>query len=200
MITGAIILAAGASSRMGQPKQLLDVHGKPLLQLAIDACTGTGLAPIAVIVGHNHPPLQEVMKGKPVHVVVNDAWEKGMGSSIKTGLRYLLQQNPNLDNVIIAVCDQPYLDSKVITALVQEHARKLKPITASVYAGAPGVPVVFQKSYFKKLMLIGDDEGAKKLLRQNPSDVAVVEFAHGEVDLDTMDDYLNFISENRRET
>ena len=77
---GAIILAAGASSRMGQPKQLLDVHGKPLLQVTIDACFGAGVAPIAVVVGHNHQQLLELMSGKPVDIVVNDEWEKGMGN------------------------------------------------------------------------------------------------------------------------
>src|SRR5690606_31822400 len=116
----------------------------------------------------------------PVDIVVNDEWEKGMGNSIKRGLRYLLQQNPQLDNVLIAVCDQPHISSKVIASLLQEHGRKLKPITASMYADVPGVPVVFEKTYFEKLLLIADDEGARKLLRQNPSDVALVQFPGGE--------------------
>lgn len=193
-MTGAIILAAGASSRMGQPKQLLDIHGTSLLQMAISAFTNARIEPIAVVLGYNHDLLREAIKGKAVDVVVNLDWQRGMGSSIKTGLRHLLQQWPNLDSVILAVCDQPHLGSPLIESLLQSHRETGKPISASFYAGTPGVPALFGRSYFEKLLSVADGVGAKKLIVENPSDVAVVPFPGGNVDLDTMEDYLDFIS------
>ncbi|MDQ2656807.1 MAG: nucleotidyltransferase family protein [Bacteroidota bacterium] len=192
-MTGAIILAAGASTRMGQPKQLLDIHGTSLLQKAISAFAGARIDSIAVVLGYSHYHFRETVKSETADVIVNDDWQRGMGSSIKTGLRHLLEQKPDLDNVVIAVCDQPYLDSDLIESLLQTHDETGKPITASFYAGMPGVPALFDKSYFEKISSIADDVGAKKLIVENPSDVVLVPFPGGDVDLDTMEDYLNFI-------
>ncbi len=193
-MTGAIILAAGASSRMGQPKQLLNIHGTSLLQKAINAFVDARIEPITCVLGYNHNHLREAVKDETVDVVVNVDWQRGMGSSIKTGLRHLLQQRPNLDSVIIAVCDQPHLSGELIESLLQSYRETGKPISASFYAGMPGVPALFDRSFFEKLLSIADSVGAKKLIVENPSDVAVVPFQGGDVDLDTMEDYLKFIS------
>lgn len=193
-MTGAIILAAGASSRMGQPKQLLDIHGTSLLQKTINAFADARIEPITCVLGYDHDHLREAVKSDAVGVVVNVDWQKGMGSSIKTGLRHLLQQRPNLDSVIIAVCDQPHLSGGLIESLLKSYRETGKPISASFYAGMPGVPALFDKSYFEKLLSISDGGGAKKLIVENPPDIAVVPFPGGSVDLDTMEDYLDFIS------
>lgn len=185
----AIILAAGPSSRMGQSKQLLDVGGELLLVKTIQTVLRAGLQNVTVVLGANEHAHREVMKDLPVDVVTNPDWKRGMGSSIKTGLNDILSRHPGTDAVIIFVCDQPMLSDDIIKNIIQKHTETKKPVIASEYSNVPGVPVLFDKSYFEVLMKLPDSEGAKKIILKNPGDVTLVPFAGGEVDLDTMADY-----------
>jgi molybdenum cofactor cytidylyltransferase len=96
--------------------------------------------------------------------------------------------------VIISVCDQPLLSADHISHLLKKHEETRKPIVASRYSGKPGVPALFDRACFSKLQALGDDQGAKSLMLQNPGDVAQVEFPGGQVDLDTMEDYERFVN------
>jgi molybdenum cofactor cytidylyltransferase len=192
MNTAIIILAAGSSSRLGQSKQMLDIDGEKLLVKTIKTALGSDGGPIAVVLGANEKQHREILKVLPVHIVYNEDWQSGMGSSLKKGLRYLLSEDPSLEAVVVLVCDQPLMISENINNLILKHHETKKAIIASRYAQMPGVPVLFDKIYFPKLMSLPDDQGAKKIILQHNDDVFEVDFPGGETDLDRMEDYDAF--------
>jgi len=196
---GIIILAAGSSSRMGQSKQLLDVNGKTLLRLSIDTAAKSSARKTVVVLGANEKAHSKIVSGSSAEAVINPFWENGMGSSLKTGLNFLLKKCPLAEAVIILVCDQPLLTGEHLTNLIDTHYLSQKPIVASRYADTIGVPVLFAKKYFEKLQSLKDNEGAKKIIKENPADIAIVEFPQGEIDLDTTEEYDRFIRSQKQE-
>ncbi|HEU5147692.1 MAG TPA: nucleotidyltransferase family protein [Chryseosolibacter sp.] len=192
MKIGAIILAAGASTRMGTSKQMLQVNGEYLLTRTIKTVEGASIDNIVVVLGARDA-LHRTIINAQVHVVTNEAWAAGMGSSIKSGLQSLLSEHPDLDAVIILVCDQPMLTSEIIAGIISTFHTTRKPIVASGYSDSAGVPALFARSYFDKLNELPDDQGAKKVILQNSADVVVVPFPGGAIDLDTMEDYQKFV-------
>jgi molybdenum cofactor cytidylyltransferase len=193
MNSAAIILAAGSSSRMGRSKQMLDIKGEMLLVKTIQTVLKAGIPAVTVVLGAQEREHRNVIQDLPVDIVYNKRWERGMGSSLKSGLRHLLSKHPSLDAVIVLVCDQPLLASKNISALLKKYEETGKPLIASRYSQMPGVPALFGKSYFEKLARLPDEQGAKKIILQNSHDVIEVDFPGGEVDLDTIDDYNAFV-------
>lgn len=188
----AILLAAGSSSRMGQSKQLLNIGGEILLARTLRTILGANVNNVVVVLGANEHVHRDVIKDFKVDIVSNKSWENGIGSSIKAGLNHLVSKNPTVQGVIISVCDQPRLTSDVIANLISTHNTSGKPIIACDYPGGPGVPVLFDETYFEKLNAIPDDQGAKKLILQNTSDLSLVTFPGGEIDLDTMEDVARY--------
>jgi molybdenum cofactor cytidylyltransferase len=193
MNIGIIILAAGSSSRMGRSKQLLEIEGEPLLCRCVKVALQVNPSSAVVILGANEKPHRDVIEKLPVRIISNHYWNTGMGSSIKTGLNYLLQSGAELDGVIIMVCDQPALTSDHLRKLIETFYKKKKTIIASGYSNSSGVPVLFGRSFFSNLLLLGDDHGAKKIVTQFPEQVETVAFPKGSLDLDTEEDYLNFL-------
>jgi molybdenum cofactor cytidylyltransferase len=192
---GIVLLAAGSSSRMGRSKQLLNIHGKSLLSISLEAATNSNAIETVVVLGANEEAHRKVVSNfQETSVIANPAWENGMGNSLKTGLNFLLSKAPSIEGVIIMVCDQPLITEHQINKIIEEHIKSSKPIIASNYAGTAGVPVLFAKSYFEKLLDLKDDQGAKILIRKNSSDVTLVDFPDGAIDLDTMDEYQKFIN------
>lgn len=194
MNSGAIILAAGSSSRMGQSKQMLDIHGEKLLRKTVHTFVEASVSPIAVVLGADEKAHRELLTDLPIHIVLNPNWRRGMGSSLKAGLSYLLSVDPSMSAVMVSVCDQPLLSADIIVGLIKKYQQEHKPIVASRYSGVPGVPVLFDAAYFERLASLPDNQGAKKIILENPSDVSVVPFPGGEIDLDTMEDYEGFVN------
>jgi molybdenum cofactor cytidylyltransferase len=192
MKSGIIILAAGASTRLGRSKQMLDIDGVTLLMRTASASLQAHAGRVVVVLGANDPVHRDTLQGTPVEIVNNKQWQKGMGSSLKAGLRHLISQDDSLEAVVITVCDQPLLTKETIKNLFNQHLVSNKPIVASRYSGQQGVPVLFEKRYFKTLLEISDAEGAKKIIQTYASDVDVVDFPGGEIDLDTPEDYDAF--------
>jgi len=194
MKTGAIILAAGSSSRMGTSKQLLDVSGEKLLARTVGTVMDAGLDNIVVVLGADEAAHRDALHHLKVHIAVNEQWKAGMGSSIKAGMLRLTNLLPDLEAVMIFVCDQPLLTKDLVWEIVARFRETKKPIVASGYSGAAGVPVLFARSYFDELAQISDDQGAKKLIVRNPDHVEIVAFPGGEIDLDTREDYERFLA------
>ncbi|HEX4125388.1 MAG TPA: nucleotidyltransferase family protein [Tepidisphaeraceae bacterium] len=186
---GLILLAAGGSVRMGRPKQLLPWRGRPLLRHAAESAIASGPAAVIVVLGAAADEARAVLAELPVHPIVNDRWQAGMGSSLKLGLSALLAARPAISAAIIMLADQPMVGESAIRELLAAHRQTGKPICAAVYAGTLGAPVLFAASQFDKLAAIGDNEGAKRLLARSPGDVAAVLLAAGSMDIDTPDDY-----------
>ncbi len=187
-----VILAAGSSSRMGQSKQLLRLHDTTVLRHAITVALHAGPAVVTVVLGSYAKQHRESIQSMPVSIVVNEQWETGMGSSLKAGLRYVEAHHPNVTAVLFMVCDQLALTTQHLLNLI---GKAEKPIVASHYAGSSGVPALFKKSLFPSLNALGDDQGAKKMFQLFPEQVSTVDFPKGELDLDTMEDYQNYLNQ-----
>lgn len=178
---------------MGQSKQMLDINGEKLLVKTLQSFLRAGVSKVVVVLGSDEKAHRDLTKGLPVDTIGNPDWEGGMGSSIKAGLRHVTSTYPGIESVILSVCDQPLLSEETISNLITSFGESGMPIIASEYCGAAGVPVLFHKSYFEKLSQLPDGEGAKKIIIQNPSDVSLLSFPGGEIDLDTWEDYEAFL-------
>lgn len=189
---GIILLAAGNSSRMGQSKQLLKLNDQPLLRKATIVSLESRINKIVVVLGAFEGAHRSVISDLPIDIVHNPEWQKGMGSSLKVGLDFMIKNNPSLKGVIILVCDQPLLTSNHIRTLVTINHKTKFPIVASRYANTLAVPAFFDRKYFPLLFNIDDSQGAKKIIHEYPEDVATMDFSEGEVDLDTPDEYQAF--------
>jgi molybdenum cofactor cytidylyltransferase len=189
-----VILAAGSSSRMGRSKQLLEINGEPLLRRCARVALDVNQGPVIIVVGANERPHRDIVEDLPLHIISNHFWKTGMGSSIKTGLNYLLQVAPEAKGAILSVCDQPALSKQHLETLIQKFKGGKKKIIASSYSNANGVPVLFGRSFFSNLLLLGDEHGAKKILQQFPKEVDNVEFPKGSIDLDTEADYQSYLT------
>lgn len=195
--TGIILLAAGSSTRMGSPKQLLLYQGKTLLDRTIDTALEVfDKEQIVLVLGANHNEIASTISNQNIPISINEDWQSGMASSIKSGLKTLIEHFPDLERCFISVCDQPHLTSNVFLEMLQLNETSEKEIVASEYADTLGVPALFSKKYFDKLMNLTGEQGAKKIIRQNMDDVETFEFEQGIIDIDTQIDYENLKTKN----
>lgn len=195
-MTGIIILAAGSSSRMGEPKQQLIYQDKTLLQHAIQAAhniTGVDIK-VLVVLGANNQAILTQVDSKITDVVINPDWELGMASSIKAGLTALQTVYPNAEQVLLMLCDQPFVTSALLQQLIQTGTGNAQAIVASAYQDTIGAPVLFGKAWFNNLLALQGQEGAKKLLLQHKDSVVSIPFAEGGIDIDTPDDYQKLLN------
>src|SRR5687767_6894658 len=144
-MTGLIILAAGSSTRLGQPKQKLIYKGKSLLRHAVEEGLASDCSPIVVVLGFNEEALRPETDQGIVTVVVNADWEAGMSSSIKCGINELLKIEPEASGAIIMLCDQPFVDAEILNRLIAERSLSGKTIAACTYDETLGTPVLFGK-------------------------------------------------------
>jgi molybdenum cofactor cytidylyltransferase len=197
---GAVVLAAGGSSRLGQAKQLLKFRGETLVRHAVRAASEAGCDPVLVIIGENRDAIGFALgirdsripsssrKGGmagPV-LVENGQWRRGMGTSIRSGLEHLPQ---DVAAVVLLTCDQPFVNASIVRQLILAWEETDKPIVASSYANTLGVPALFDRSCFDALLKLPDDSGAKTLIASRPADVCPVAFEQGAVDIDTPEDF-----------
>ena len=167
-MTGAIILAAGGSSRFGQPKQLLTFRGKTLLRTIVDAACKAGCSPVIVVTRNDDEKILQELAHVNAIKVQNKNWQRGIGSSIRIGVQALIDQVPDVAAVLLLVCDQPAVDERVIERLFATRETTKKDIVASSYADTAGVPAVFNRSLLKELLALGDESGAKSIIQRNP--------------------------------
>lgn len=184
MSIGVIILAAGGSSRMGSPKQLLPYRGRSLVRHAASAALGSIADRVVVVIGSHADQIRNELDGLPLSIVENPNWQAGMSSSLRAGLQELLSAD-QIDSVIIMLCDQPFATAHVLNELVETHRATGKPIVASTYGPTRGVPALFTRELFSELMSLTADEGARRIISAHPEDVATISFAQGAVDIDT---------------
>ena len=147
MKTGVILLAAGSSSRLGRPKQLISYQEKTLIQHSIEAAQHSAADALVVVLGCNSELIQKGIESKEVPLLVHAHWEKGMSSSMQCGLRYLLEAG-QVDQVLLMLCDQPYVSQGLLDQLMNGKTASGKGIVACSYAGTVGVPALFDQFYF----------------------------------------------------
>jgi molybdenum cofactor cytidylyltransferase len=196
MPNAILLLAAGSSSRLGQPKQLLPYQGRTLLRRAAETAVAAAAgAPVVVVTGALHAELLPELAGLPVQAVRNPNWAAGMGASIQIGLRCLsalLSAAPA--GVTVMLCDQPFVTSALLAELRATHARTGRPIVASAYSHTQGVPVYFAAEALPLLRALPVGAGAGQLLRRHAALVAAVPFPLGAVDVDTPEQYTALLA------
>jgi Uncharacterized MobA-related protein len=180
----AIILAAGASTRLGQPKQLLLHEGQPLIARAARAALDAGATPVVVVLGAHAEKIRPALAGLPVSIVENTAWSEGMGASIRTGIAALHDTLPALEAVLLALCDQPHFSAASIRQLTNAlHGPAT--IAATRHGNAGGVPALFARVYFPALTLSRGEKGARDLIAAQASATALVDLPELAFDIDT---------------
>ena len=187
---GLLLLAAGSSSRLARPKQLLPYQGQTLLRRAAEVAVASPCRPLVLVTGALHDELLPEIEGLPFHVVRNDAWADGMGGSIAAGLAELetAAEAAPVDAIIVMLCDQPLLTEDVLGRLIVQFQATGQPVVASAYAGTQGVPALFGRDVFPQLLALRGASGARELLQQY-AHLPTVDFPGGTTDVDTEAQY-----------
>lgn len=189
MTVAAIILAAGASSRLGHPKQLVEYHGETLLEHALRAAKDAGAAPVLAVLGARFAAICASVPFSDAIPVLNDQWEHGMSTSIHAGLYELDVRAPQASGALVMSCDQPRLTAQHLRALLDAYStQKVPSIVASSYAGTHGIPAIFPRSLFSRLHALRGDKGARPLIANPHCPVISVPFVGGELDIDLPED------------
>lgn len=197
MKVGAVILAAGSSSRMGSPKQTLQFEGNSLLRRAALAALSAGCGPVVVVTGAHAELCRRELDGLDVREAFNASWESGMASSVRAGIEGLISMDAGVAAAVLLLCDQPHVTSHVISSLIAAHHASGSPVIASRYGGSFGVPALFSRTLFTELTQLEGMSGAKEVIKRHASEAHFLPFAEGSVDVDTPADFSRLIA--RRE-
>jgi molybdenum cofactor cytidylyltransferase len=201
-----VVLAAGGSSRLGTPKQLVRWRGRTLLRRAAETAlecarrpdpsagraggvTAVPLGPVVMVLGADAPAMRAELDGLAVRVAVNRRWREGLASSLRSGLRAAIAASGRGGPaaVLFVTCDQPYVTPSLLRSLVQRF-RAGAPIVACAYAKTLGIPALFGRACFGELAGLEGDAGAKRIIERHRDVVRVVGFERGATDVDTRDD------------
>ena len=185
MKTGIVVLAAGASTRLGTPKQLLRFGNKHLIQHIIDACVKSDFDKTAVVLGYHYPEIKAgISYFSRISILHNKQWKEGMSTSIKMGLQHFYQQ----DAVGFCTVDQVFLNSHHLNQMIKKF-KSTDQIISSYYKQTYGTPCLFGRDYYNDIITsISGDRGAKKIIETNKKSVIKVPFKDGEFDIDTPND------------
>ncbi|HET9278132.1 MAG TPA: nucleotidyltransferase family protein [Flavitalea sp.] len=195
---GLILLAAGESSRLGRPKQLLLFNGKTFLQHTIQVASASNAQQIIVVLGAHADAIEKEIEGIDVRIVKNTEWEEGMASSIRCGVRAFKEITSEAQGVILMVCDQPFVTASLLNELINAHQTTGKSIVACSYEDTFGPPAFFHRSLFEELLQLKGDVGARGIVRQHTEDVEVIPFPKGIYDVDTETDYEKIMSNREK--
>jgi molybdenum cofactor cytidylyltransferase len=184
----AIILAAGAASRMGRPKQLLDWGGRPLVRVVAEQALAARLDRVLVVVGAAGDAVATALAGLPVELIKNPAYAEGQSTSLRAGVAAL---GPQVGAALVLLGDQPFVTPAIVERIVHEWRASGTAIVAPIYRGQRGNPVLFARTIFRELLAIEGDQGARAILAADPARVRAVAFDDDRplVDIDTPEDY-----------
>ena len=192
-----LILAAGDSSRMGTPKQLLKWKNTSLLGHAIETAKKSNTSKICVILGANYYLINAKINNYEVEVLVNESWKKGLGNSIAFGVNHVLKEDTNFDAVIVMLADQPLIESVYLNKVLDTYEMGKRQIIATSYKrGKQGVPVLFDAIYLEELSQLNDDKGAKGILQKYSKNVLAINADNRVSDIDTLEDYKRLYNDN----
>lgn len=196
-----VILAAGASRRMGQPKQLLKWGDETLITHTLKTALKLNTNNIYVVLGANFQIIQKTIQHFPVTILNNNNWEQGLGTSIAWASKYIQEQGQEqklkVDAVLFILADQPFITSHYLNELISSFSPHKKQIIASSYQnGKFGVPAIFDTYYLNQLSKLNDDFGARHILKVNESFVKALKPPVKNVDLDFKEDYERLHKKN----
>jgi molybdenum cofactor cytidylyltransferase len=183
--TSIIILAAGSSSRLGLPKQLLQYKNKSFLRLIADKALEVQPLEVIAVLGFASDRMRLEFEDLPIRVVLNHTWTEGIASSIRSGIGAVHSQ---AEAALLSLCDQPAVTPELLSKLISLCSPE-KPIAATEYNHILGVPACFHRSIFPELLQLQGDTGAKRAIAQDMTRVAVHPFPQAAIDVDTLEDY-----------
>jgi molybdenum cofactor cytidylyltransferase len=195
--TAGVILAAGDSSRFGQPKQLLKLNNKYLIEWVLDASLNSRLKEVVLVLGHEHRKILKALEQKTRHpnlrVVVNPKYSEGQSRSLKLGFLKIQKAYPS---VMFLLGDQPLLDSEMIDYMLEAFWHSEKDICVPVNRGQRGNPTIFSRKFYKHFLKITGDMGARQLIETHPDNILEVEVTNPLylLDIDTKKDFTNLQS------
>lgn len=191
---GIIILAAGNSSRMGQPKQLLNINKQSLIRKTVLTALASNIGPVYLVLGFEIEKIQAEVADLNINIVHNPDWKKGMASSLRAGVNEILQTNPAIQSVLVLLCDQVLVSATYLKKLSAGFEKSAQPAIASQYGNVKGVPAIFDIRLLAGLQSTGDF-GARHLIHRldQQSSLSLLPFPEGAIDLDTMEDFENFM-------
>ena len=191
-----IILAAGASSRMGVPKQLLLWHGESFVRHVGRAALQAGLNPVVLVTGAESEAVQQAVQDMPIRCVHNDAWQTGQSSSVRAGLQAL---PADTGAAIFLLADQPLVSVELLRGLIALHARELHPIVAPLVDGQRANPVLFDRRTFPDLLKLSGDMGGRALFSRYQPGWLTWHDRSPMIDIDTPQDYVSFLESESSE-
>lgn len=191
-----LLLAAGASTRMGRPKQLLPFHGQPLVRHMAEQALHSMADTVTVVAGAKKEEIVAALEGMQLHLCHNEDWASGMGSSIATGVEAVLDRFPLSQAILVMLCDQVYVNTAHLNALMQRFDEQEEGacIVASHYQEQAGAPALFGQPFFDALKGLKGKKGAKPLFKQFREHVINLPFPKGSIDLDTPEDYEQWVN------
>jgi molybdenum cofactor cytidylyltransferase len=178
------IMAAGTSQRLGFPKQLVSFRGQPLIRAVTTAACEAARDGVAVVLGAYAPDIAACLSSLDVDVVINGDWQAGLSTSIRCATSWAIARDASA--LLIAMGDQPYLDGAHLQRLMAAHDLGGHPV-ASAYAGARGVPAIFPRALFPRLLDLTGDRGAGRILRAS-RDTVGIDWPEGAFDVDVATD------------
>ncbi len=180
-------MAAGASERMAQPKQLLPYQGESLLRHAARVAIASRCDRVFVVLGSSIERMRPELSGLPVEIVENPRWAEGMGASIRVGAQ--AARDADMDCLILALADQPLITPAILNGLLAAHHASGLPIVASQYSETVGVPALFAREFFDSLLALEPDRGCKDIIIRNASKAMRLPCPEAAVDVDTPAQY-----------
>lgn len=188
--TAVLLLAAGSASRMGRPKQLLKWKNTTILGNAIHIASQLKVEKTVLVLGaHYDSIISNISKGNHI-TIKNDDWEQGLGNSIAFGVRFIKESFSEIENILIMLTDQPLIDYNFLKHMIDRPILTKKQIVCTAYKNKKvGVPAMFNKIYFKELMQLNSDIGARDILKKYTNELLHLNGEDIIQDIDTMDDY-----------
>jgi len=188
-----VILAAGSSRRLGRPKQLLELRGRPLLQHVIDAAAGARLDEIVVVLGHEATAIAGSITLPPnARIVTNPDHAQGLSTSLRVAIGAL---DPGSEAVVLLLGDQPLLSASAIRRVVDAYLAGGAPMVRTLWQGVPGHPVIVARSRWPELETARGDKGARDLLAAAPGIREIEMGAPPVADVDTWEEYLSLLGD-----
>ncbi len=183
--SAAAVLAAGASRRYGRPKLAEEVQGEPLLRRTVRVTLAARARPVLVVLGAHRELLEPCIADLGAEVVINPRWKAGMGTSLAAAVEHLLRHHTETPGVLVIPADLPRLQADHLVRLEAAARAAGKPAAATVWQGVPPqAPAWLSRELFPELLRLGGDEGARRLLRADPSRVALVRLESPLEDMD----------------
>jgi molybdenum cofactor cytidylyltransferase len=185
-----LVLAAGSSTRMGQPKQLLRAGGRTLLQICLETALASHCSEVCCVLGAHATELRQHIQKYPVQLIENPHYQQGLSSSLRVGIAQL--EKEEVEAAMVLLADMPNVSTAHLNELIDRFHEHPQQPAATAYANGLGVPAIFPATYFPKLKALKGDQGARALLNQDTQEISSLPFSDL-TDIDTPEDFRAFL-------